>query len=448
MPRRIDLEDYDFRVVPDGEIVRMGDSPTRFDASPILEKEREEVREEFEDPNDPFVTSDFEDDAWGASIISLDDIEDAQRRGIPLGDLGLSIRRRLKRRIKRARKAVRKVRTKLTPPFVSRAAKRVAKPFKGMTKRLRAYRKKVLDPRKFAWRTESKQHNLRKGLDKALKPVWDQIVNGVPGGQSLLEYHRRIADFIESVKTNQMPAMQISPPQPTAYPATEIMARAATLGVASVAASTAFNIGASAVMANRDKRLQSEFKKLKLEELDPNLNSLIPDIMNTYMTAGGLPPMAEEKPPASYTRDFEKRVRDGYQGSFVKGDPKKNPKKGWYYLYIEKLKDDLKGMQPTLAQAKDALQMSIEAYKKTTMPATVRAIGKIVEKLVSEGHLSLAQVHDAVAVLHKHQQGYVLNDKEQILFSQMAPYITASPMRKFAVGAGTAAIVGTALTVL
>lgn len=447
MPRYIDLEDYDFREIPGGgELARLGDSPTVFkQQGQLLRRERRRVAEEFKDPRDPFVLQDDEDDSWGTSILTLDDVEQAKKRGITMGATRL-----------RAREGTVFAKPKPRPTAglfsrfasaVGRAAEAVGEKISEAGEAVGEAVSEAFDPANIPGTSENLQMGTMKLLDRALKPAWVQMYTGDANNPSLLELHRRIKDFLASTAAGRMPQWQASAPAGRASQgASKIVARyGSSPGMGWVGTvSTALQLAQGFIQGQYADRAKAEMKKIDMD----SIKKAIGDSFNEFTAAGALPPQPGEQPPADYVPAFQTAVRDAYQGPRVKGDKKKRPKSSWWYQYIKQLGADFKAFLPQLKQAKNAMQMSINAYNKTTMPKTVQACGQIASRLFAKGVISKGEIGNVVSVLHKHFQGYVLDDVEQALLDRIEPHITGSTGKKLAAGVGAAAAVTALLTMI
>lgn len=440
MRRRINLDDYDFRPVPGmGDIVPADSSQAKLPA-PLAVDEAEEIDYEFHESNDPFILEDREDDSWGGSIITLDDIEEAQRAGVMppemsgfFQDLGGKISSAAKRvggRISSSAKAV---------------GGRIAASAKETGSKISESWKETFDPAKFPWTQENREEGTRRAMDEVMKPTWDSLVNGDKSNPSVLEIYRRIKSLLESVATNQQPQFVAGPPVVSANPAQDFVA--ATQQVASLGwlqyALAAFTTANGLIDAGYQERAAKLLKGLDMDAAQTDIEAAV----KAFQDAGGQMPPVDTPPPQEFIDQFITEVKDASAGvPRVTGDDNKNPKEGWYFHYVKSLVNQLRDYKAPLEQARAAMATALKAYQKNEMPQALQSIGRIVTELFNNRVISPTEVNDAVSVLHKVKQGYALTPEEQVLFNRISPAITGSKFKKVAAGVGVAAALTALLT--
>lgn len=260
--------------------------------------------------------------------------------------------------------------------------------------------------------------------DAALKPIWQQL-------GPVLELHRRITALLVAIQAKRMPALTQPPTGMTTEAKAEL--KEGGLGQVNMAVQAAAAV-ASLVQGLWDSNIKQVAAGWIGELNLTNVNTVIGKAQKAYLDAGGSAIGEGEVASSGYVKGFKQDVRRQFKGARI-GDGivpwpvaldlsiKNRPQRGWFYFYIDALRDDLKRVTPALREVQVAHLVGSTIYKKEEAETVVEAIGNMLLPAVQQGAITTEEVPAAVSALHKLHQGYALTSEESKLVKKLRPHL-------------------------
>jgi len=273
--------------------------------------------------------------------------------------------------------------------------------------------KDAFDPANWPWTDVYEATHARREAKPFLIEAW-------AGALNVLELLKRVNELLSSIQMDHKSKFLVGPPQPTEVKASTQMVQMTEspeiAGLGSVqAVKFVIDLGTNLLKARDFKNAQKIINRLD----NAGLEKAIIDVATEFAQAGGLIPLPDEKPDKGYIDKFQSKVQAEFKGIKVEGEPAET----WQFYYLHGLRNEMQKLIEPMKQARVALAMANDAYKKTTMGLTVKAIGNVVKGLIEKGVLKPEEAEVAIAAFHKMSRGYILTEEEKRIVNIVVPHL-------------------------